>query len=198
MPGRRGLTLAETLVALALMAVLSTSLLAAVNLSLFHWVRLGNRVDAASSARLAMSALTQELRGGLPDSTPNGYLRLTPAVSPTAVLTPNANVPNATELVFTEADPVRWDPLSAGFDASDPSLYRRVRYRAVAGRILREVTTFTSAGSVSEVREALVARGDRAALAVAWRAPDLFDVQATVGVGAYESVLLSRIHVVGR
>lgn len=195
---RRGLTLAETLVALSLLAVLATSTLAALNLCLRHWSRVGCRIDAASGTRLAMAALTSELRGGLPNPTPGGYPSLSPPVAPTAVLLPNANQPTSSELVFTEADPVAWNPLALGFDPDDASLYRRVRYRTSAGRILREVTTFSSLGSVSQVREDFLAGGDRATLAFAWRAADLFDVQVALEVGPHESRLISRIHVVGR
>lgn len=199
---RRGLTLAEVTVVLALFGLFSTTALASLNLAMSHWRKVAQEVDAASNCRFVTSTLTNELRQGIPNpaaaSTGTGYLSLSPAVAPTAVLTPNQNVRTATELVFTEPHPTSYDPLASGFDPQSPASYRRVRYYLSGATMRREVRTYTSTGTVATTQDALLASGDSMALGVTWVAPDLFDVDVTCTRGRDSATLRTRVFVVGR
>lgn len=199
---RRGITLAELTVVLALFGLFSTTALAALNLAMGHWRNVAQEVDAASSCRFVASTLSNELRQGIPNPAPaatgTGYRSLSPAVSPTAVLTPNQNARTATEVVFTEPNPASYDPLAAGFNPQDPANYRRVRYYVSGAAVRREVRTYTSSGGVASTQDALLASADTLALSATWVAPDLFDLDVTCTRGRDSAHLRTRVFVVGR
>lgn len=197
--GARAFTLSEICVVVVLFALFSTTALASLNLSLAQWGYVARRINATSSARFAMSTMVNELRQALPNPTSLGYRSLTPAVSPTGVLKPNANARTSTELVFTEVDPDAYNPAASGFDSGNPALYRRVRYYVQGGTTLRrEMTTYTSGGSVASTRDDLVARAQALSLSVTWQAADLFDLAVSVTEGNVVVTLNTRAFIVGR
>lgn len=199
---RHGITLAELTVVLALFGLFSTTALAALNLAMGHWRKVAQEVDAASSCRFVASTLSNELRQGIPNPAPaasgTGYRSLSPAVAPTAVLTPNQNARTATEVVFTEPNPATYDPLAAGFSPQDPANYRRVRYYVSGATLRREVRTYASNGTVTGTQDALLATADTMNLTATWVAADLFDLDVTCTRGRDSANLRTRVFVVGR
>lgn len=195
----RAFTLSELAVVVALFGLFSTTALASLNLTLGHWRAVSQKVDALAACRFVTSTLASELRQGIPNPAgTTGYRGLSPEVGPTAVLNPNAHSRTATEVVFTEPDPVRFDPLSSTFVAADPRCYRRVRYYVSDGAVRREVRTWTATGTVSTVVDAVLARVDGAALRVRYQAPDLFDLEVVCTRGRDVARLTTQVYVLGR
>jgi type II secretory pathway pseudopilin PulG len=198
----RAFSLSEIVVVVALFGLFSTTALAGLNLTLGYWRTISSRVDAVSSCRLVVGTIANELRQGIPNpapaSTSTGYRQISPPVDPTAVLRPNASSPIANELVFTEPDPTRYDPLNSSFDPEDPSYYRTVRYYVTGGTVRREVKTWTSSGSVANTVDGVLANMDSAELRVTWRAPDLFDLEFSCTRGKDAARLNTQIFVLGK
>lgn len=198
----RALSLSEIVVVVALFGLFATTALAGLNLTLGYWRTISSTVDAVSSCRLVTGTMANELRQGVPNpapgSTSTGYRGLQPPVDPTAVLVPNANSPIASELVFTEPDPARYDPLNSSFDPEDPSYYRTVRYYVVGGTVRREIKTWTSSGSVASTVDGVLASVDSASLQATWRAPDLFDLEISCIRGKDVAQLNTQVFVLGR
>ena len=198
----RALSLSEIVVVVALFGLFSTTALAGLNLTLGYWRTISSTVDAVSSCRLVAGTVANELRQGIPNpapaSTSTGYRRISPPVDPTAVLTPNAHSPIADELVFTEPDPARYDPLDSSFDPQDPSYYRTVRYYVTGGTVRREVKTWTSSGSVADTVDGVLASMDSASLRAIWRAPDLFELEFSCTRGQDVARLNTQVFVLGR
>lgn len=200
-PGRRGFTLVEMSVALCIFGLFALTALASLNLTLKHWRSVSARVEAASASRLVASTLGQELRQAVPNPAPGatGYLALTPAVDPTAVLVPNANSRLSTnEVVFTEPNPAVYNPLSTSFNPADPSNYRRVRYYVANGAVRRQIWNLSSSGSASLQCDAALVAADEVRFDVSYLEPDLFEVAVSCTRGQNVSQLETKIFVLGR
>lgn len=195
-----GLTLAELTVVVALFGLFATTALAALNLALAQWKAVGQRVDSASSCRFLVTTLCTELRQGIPNPAPgtSGYQALSPAVAPTAILLPNANQRTSTEIRFTEPNPAVYNPLASGFDPSNPSLYRRIRYSVARGVVTRQVETFNSFGSVASTSTATVISQDQVTLQATWLSSDLISLQVSCTRGNDTTTLTTRVFVIGK
>lgn len=199
-PAPRGFSLAEVAVVIALFALFATTALASLNLAMAQWKEVGQRVDAAAACRFLTTTLSTEMRQGIPNPAPgtSGYQAISPPVSPTAVLLPNANQRTTAEVAFTEADPAVYEPLSPGFDPSNPSLYRRVRYSVAGGTVARRVETFDSTGSLVGTSTATVISQDQVTLQATWLAPDLVTLEVSCTRGTETDRLKTRVFVIGK
>ncbi len=196
-----GFTLVELTVAISVFGLFALTALASLQMTLEHWRSVSVRVDATSACRRVVSALGDELRQAVPNSAPgpSGYLGLVPAVDPTAVLTPNANLRLATnEVVFTQPDPASYNPLSASFDPVDPGNYRKVRYYVRDGEVRRQVWTLSGSGAASLQADALLVGVDAARIDVAFLEPDLFSLAVSCTRGRNVAQLETRVFVLGR
>lgn len=202
---RRGLTLIETLVALFLFAIFGLTAAASLNMALRQWGGVAKKVNASQNARFVSTIIGTELRQGLPNPIPAlGYLAQG-LQDPTAVLTPNKNQTTADELIFTEMDPANYTPLSQTWNINDPNNYRRIRYFVQNDNteVVREETTYTSAGSVADTETEVVASGQFISLEFAYRSDNLVDVTVRAREGRpteynVDISYTSRTYIMGR
>lgn len=204
---RRGMTLVELMVMAVIFSLFATTVLSVLTIALRYWTQSNQRVLAEQNLRVAMQAITSELRQGVPDADvaganpATGYLSLSPAVPPTAVLTPNANTVGANYLAFTEPNPTNYDPSQTTFSAADPSNFQRVRYYVSGGSLRRERVQWSSAGAVtSTVDDALVSASSSGiiALTVQYLSATTFTVAVTTREGNSQYSLSSTVTVLGQ
>lgn len=151
----RGFTLAELTVWLVLYALVATTVLGTMILAVRAWSASMARVHVQQTVRLSLSAMAAEVREGIVDPDPGGALPSTgfagisPAVAATAILMPNANSINASELTLTVPFGDNYDPSRSGWSSTDPSNYRRIRYYMKGAALHREQVTWSSSGAVA-------------------------------------------------
>lgn len=112
-------------------------------MALRQWNRVALKVNAGQNARFVASTIANELRQGVPSPDPaKGYLAIKPAISPTAVLMPNANTKSSSQIEFTEPHPTdtkgNWTPMKSGWVSTSPANYRNVIYRVQGLDVIRE------------------------------------------------------------
>lgn len=172
---RRGLSLAEALVTVAALALL-TSMVAQVfraSATFQTRVQVGGRDSEALA--LGISAVLRELPEALPIYTLNGAMYEPPGgPKAEAVLQPQPGRVGD-RLEFTEMDPARVGPLQLDqFVATNPAFYRQVAWFAAGDALLREVRPFDGTRFVAVEPARAVTRVPGATL--------IFTVQAVTGV----------------
>lgn len=140
-------TLVEILVVMILIGIFALVALGSVRMALGHWGSMQQRFQASREARFLLTTMENELRQGLPwRDADNGYLRIDPDGSPTALLEPNTTLPESAELEFTEPHPQYYLPLETAWDSEAPANFRNVRYRVRAGNdVVRRSQAFDRA-----------------------------------------------------
>lgn len=124
-----GFTLVEMLVVIMLVAIFALVALGAVRMALGQWGTMQHRFRAAREARFLLTTMENELRQGIPwRDAVDGYLRIGPNASPTALLRPNTTAPESAELEFTEPHPQYYLPLESVWNAEAAANFRNVRY----------------------------------------------------------------------
>ncbi|MBI3927157.1 MAG: prepilin-type N-terminal cleavage/methylation domain-containing protein [Armatimonadetes bacterium] len=200
---RRGMTLIETLVALFLFALFGLAAAASLNLAMRQWGVVATRVNATQSARFLSGLIVNEIRQGLPNHHPTlGYQGA--GLSATALLLPNTNTQQSSELIFTEPNSNSYNPLSAAWNPQAPQHYKRVRYFVRAGNteVVREETSYSSAG-IPTTTEEVVGRGDFLSLQFDWQSSNLVDVTVRAREGDTSQYhkdvsYVSRCYLLGR
>lgn len=198
---RRGITLVETLIAVALLAVFGLGALGAFQTSTGHLHRAKARIRANQNARQVMALISKEMRQGIPNPHPGTGWLSAGLDAPSAVLKPTPSEPEAEELIFTQPYVPNFTPMVAGWDRTSAQAYMRVRYylEEVDGvqEIRRERTLFNSGGGVQDQSEELVARG-RLEFEVEWRSPRVVWVRVAALEGDYRAEYATEPFVVSR
>jgi len=184
---RRGFTLAEVVITVAVFSIFAVSAAGSMTAALRNWTRCNTRMQAEQNARTALSTIVADLRQALPDpdpgtsAPPTGYLSLSPSVSATGTLAPNANIPNSTTLTFTEPNVANYNPGGSGWSPLSPANYQKVTYYVLNGSLRRKQIQYTASGAISATTDDAVAtpvQGTPVALTCAYLSPT--SVQITV------------------
>lgn len=199
---RRGLTLVETVVTVALFALVGLVALSASNLALRHWRTVNDRVGSNENARRVASLVTAELRQGIPNPNPLTGWPAAGLSEPSAVLEPTPDEPISDQLVFTEPDVANYNPLHAGWDRTRSENYLRVRYYLEAAgdqeEIRREQIRYGAMGGIADTREEVLARGEDLELEVERLSGHLVSVRVASREGRYRTEYVTRPFLVGR
>lgn len=199
---QRGLSLSEILVSLFLIGIFGLVAVGSLQMALRQWGRVAQKVNAAQNARFITSTIANELRQGVPwaDST-RGYLRISPAVAPTAVLTPNSNARNSNSLEFNEPNPAFWHPMTSGWTPASQNNYRTVVYRVQGAEVIRENRPFDGTPNTEEVIAAAQQNG-AITLAFTWQAANMILVSVTAregqGAQSYTSTYTTACFIIGK
>jgi hypothetical protein len=151
----KGFSLAEFLVTLGLMMVLTASLFGTLTLGMRYYRQSNYSTDLQKTARDSVEYITDEIRQAVPDedpgimgNPPTGYKSISPAVSSTGILSPNMNDKDADSVIFTKPDYNYFDPGNTTWDPLDPRNFKKIRYYVKnTNELIREETTFNADGS---------------------------------------------------
>lgn len=183
-------------------SIFSMTAVAGLTLALQYWRQSNHRMLAEQNARVAMETVTSELRQAIvdPDPAGSGYLSITPAVSPTGVLTPNANSPSAATLVFTEPSS-SYDATVSGFSDSNAANYQRVNYYIQTHTLHRQVITYANGGAVASVNDSVIVGASPSgtlSMSTLWQASNTVRIQITAQEERYSFTLSASVSTVAR
>lgn len=202
----RGFTLAELTVMCMVFTIFAMTAVAVMTLAMQYWTQSNQRVLAEQNARVAISTISSELRQGIPDPDPGsgnpatGYLSITPTVSPTAVLVPNANSTTGTSLEFTETNPTNYDPSSGTFSSTNPANYQRVRYYVSGTDLHRELKLFDATGTVTSTSDDVIVSASSTGtliLSTQYLNTNEFKLTVTAAEGISQFVLSTTVTALG-
>lgn len=126
---------------------------ASLTLVLRFWRQANQRMLAEQNVRVGFVTMSNEIRQGIQvNNSTMGYSSISPTVSATAVLTPNANSTSASSIKFTEPIP-SFNPSTSGFSATNAANYQQVQYYLsttdAGNSLMREVQTYNSSGGTN-------------------------------------------------
>lgn len=181
---KSGFTLPEALVTSFVFLILALTMLGTLMMGMRYSRKTNAQIAAQQTCRNAMGALTNELRQAAVNIAPGstGYLGITPAVSPTAVLYPNANVTQpADNILFTGINYAGWDPSDSAFNRSSPDNYKHIKYY-VDGNILYRQEREISGGTLQNADDQPLAeaRNGSISLSAKYLTPRQFEIEITV------------------
>ncbi|MCE1247324.1 MAG: hypothetical protein LWY06_11825 [Firmicutes bacterium] len=155
---KTGFSLAEFMITLGLLMVLTASLFGTLTLSMRYYRQSNYSTDLQKAVRDSVEYMTDEIRQAVPDedpgmlgNNPTGYKMITPAVSSNGIMYPNMNDKDTDYVMFTKPDYDYFDPGSSTWEPFDPRNYKRIRYYVKdINKLIREVTTFKADGTVKD------------------------------------------------